>query len=294
MALVDVVVVSHNSASTLRACVEPLTALELAHVVVVDNGSADGPLETIADLPLAAVEQKNVGFAGGCNAGWRVGTSPFVLFLNPDAYVDECGLRGLVAVLETHPDAAIAAPRIVDMEGRLSYSLRRFPRFVSTYAQALYLHRVAPTARWADEIVRSPDAYEREGEHQWASGACLLLRRSVLERLGGWDDGFFLYCEDIDLCRRVHDLGFSVRYEPRAVVVHDGGCSAPRSSMLPHLAASRLRYARLHRSGVAALAERLGIALEATTRMIVGRGGRPARIGHARSLRVALVRGGRV
>ncbi len=118
----------------------------------------------------------------------------------------------------------------------------------------------------------------------------MLARRDVLAQLGGWDDGFFFYCEDIDLCRRIHDAGLQVWFEPAAVVVHEGGGSAPRSAMLPMLAASRVRYARLHRGRLGALAERVGIALEAATHMLVGRGGRAARLGHARSLRVSLAR----
>ncbi len=116
----------------------------------------------------------------------------------------------------------------------------------------------------------------------------MLVRREALETLGGWDDGFFFYCEDIDLCRRIHDLGLEVLFEPAASVVHEGGGSAPRSAMLPTLAASRVRYARLHRGRLGALAERFGIALEAATHMVVGRGGRAARLGHAKSLRISL------
>jgi N-acetylglucosaminyl-diphospho-decaprenol L-rhamnosyltransferase len=293
MSLVDVVVVSYNSAAHLRACVEPLSRLDWANVIVVDNGSSDSSLSAVEDLRVRAIAQENVGFAGGCNTGWRAGESPYVLFVNPDAQISAESLRMLVNVLESQPELAIAAPRIVGDDGVLNYSLRRFPRLRSTYAQALYLHKLAPTARWADEIIRATDAYERQGLHEWVSGACMLVRRTVLEQLGGWDDRFFFYCEDIDFCRRVRELGLGIQYEPAAVVTHEGGGSALRSAMLPHLAASRLRYARLHRSRAGAFAERLGIALEAATHMLVARGGGPTRAGHARSLRVALLPNGR-
>jgi GT2 family glycosyltransferase len=289
MAAVDVVIVSHNSAPHLRASVEPLAQRDGLNVTVVDNGSSDGSLGVIGDLPVRTIAQENVGFAAGCNAGWRAGSAPYVLFLNPDAHIDASGVETLVDVLENQSEAAIAAPRIVGDDGVLNFSLRRFPRLRSTYAQALYLHRLAPTASWADEIVRAEGAYERPGVHEWVSGACLLVRRSVLERLNGWDAGFFLYCEDIDLCRRVYDAGLEVRFDPRATVVHEGGGSAPRSAMLPYLAESRVRYARLHRSRAGAIAERLGIAFEAATHMLLSRGGGSARAGHARSLFVALL-----
>lgn len=285
----DVVVVSYNSASQLRACVEPLSALEGVNVVVVDNASADASAAVVSDLPVDVVElAANGGFAHGCNVGWRRGDAPYVLFLNPDARIDEPSLRLLASVLDGDSEAAIAAPRIVAPDGRLHHSLRRFPTVRSTFAQALFLHRLWPTAAWADEIVRAPESYERPGKVDWASGASLLVRRSVLEQLDGWDEGFFLYCEDMDLCRRSWRAGWSVRFEPRAVAVHEGGASSASSATLPHLAASRVRYAYLHRSRRAAVAERVGVALESLTRLLLGRGGAGARLGHARAMRVAL------
>jgi len=287
---VDVVVVSYNSESHLRECVAPLVGLDGVSVIVVDNASSDSSVARIEDLPLRVIESgENKGFAAGCNLGWRAGSSPYVLFLNPDAQVGAVALDALVAVLRSREDAGIVAPRILGEDGATQYSLRRFPRLRSTYSQALFLHRVAPGADWADETIRRLGVYERPAAHEWVSGACMLVRRSLLEQLGGWDDGFFLYCEDIDLCRRAHDLGAEVLYEPAAVVRHIGGGSAPRAATLPVLAASRVRYARLHRSRAVAFAERVGIALEAATRVVGAHGGRSMRIGHARSFVVALV-----
>jgi N-acetylglucosaminyl-diphospho-decaprenol L-rhamnosyltransferase len=116
----------------------------------------------------------------------------------------------------------------------------------------------------------------------------MLVRREALERLGGWDEGFFMYCEDTDLCRRLWSSGLAVRFEPEAVVAHEGGASAPRAALLPVLAASRLRYAAKHRSRPAAFLERLGIGLGALTHVAIGRGGKAARAGHARALRLAI------
>jgi N-acetylglucosaminyl-diphospho-decaprenol L-rhamnosyltransferase len=125
--------------------------------------------------------------------------------------------------------------------------------------------------------------YARAGSPEWASGACLLLRRSALERLDGLDEDFFLYCEDLDLCRRLRDAGYDIRYEPAAVAVHEGGQSSPRSALLPVLAASRVRYARLHQPPVVALLERLGVAVGALTHAVVSRGGLAARRGWLRA-----------
>jgi N-acetylglucosaminyl-diphospho-decaprenol L-rhamnosyltransferase len=287
--LVDVVVVSYRSRSELRGCVEPLAGRASLHVVVVDNASDDGSLQVLDDLPVSRIGlPENRGFAGACNAGWHEGSSPYVLFLNPDARIDEQSVLRLAGVLDADPHVAIAAPKIVTEDGSLDLSQRRFPRLRSTYAHALFLHRLFTHAAWASELVRDPSAYERAGSAEWASGACLLVRRSVLEQLGGWDDGFFMYCEDKDLCRRARDAGYDVRYEPAAVARHAGGASAPRSSLAHVLARSRVRYARKHRGRLAAELERGGIALAAFTHILASRGGRSARAGHAAALRAAL------
>src|ERR1700733_6618342 len=123
---IDVVVVSYNSRDTLRACVEPLAGLDGISVIVVDNASADHSLETIADLPVRTVaSERNRGFAAGCNLGLAAGNAPFVLFLNPDAYIGEEALRRLVAVLVAESNVGIVGPRTVAGDDALVPSMRR-------------------------------------------------------------------------------------------------------------------------------------------------------------------------
>ena len=284
---IDVVVVSYNSREHLRNCVAPLAGVDGVRVLVVDNASSDRSLDAVADLPVTAIPQRhNLGFAHGCNVGWRIGSAPLVLFLNPDAVICPEALRRLADALLRDSGAGAAAPKILH-DGALVTSIRRFPRLRSTYARALFLHRVFPRAAWTDEVVRDEREYERPRPIDWASGACLLVRRDALERLGGFDECFFLYCEETDLCRRLRDAGLGVLFEPSAGCSHVGGASAPRSTTIPVLTASRIRYARKHRGHVAAALERGGIALEALTHALVGRGA-AARAAHARALRLAL------
>lgn len=289
MASVDVVVVSYNSREQLRDSVAELAAESDFNVVVVDNASSDGSLEAVADLDVEAVAmEENGGFARGSNVGFARGSAPYVLLLNPDARIHPAALRALVAVLDATPAAGAVAPKILHSDGSLDFSQRRFPRLRSTYAQALFLHRVFPRAGWVDEVVRTRESYERPGAPDWVSGACILLRRSVLEELGGLDEGFFLYCEDTDLCLRVWQAGHEVRYEPSAVVVHEGGASAPRPALLPVLAASRLRYAAKHDGRATRTLERIGIGAGELTHVVVSKGGRPARRGHLEALRLVI------
>ena len=289
---VDVVVVSFNSREQLRDCVEPLLGVDGVHVTVVDNASPDSSLKVLEGLPVNAVQlNRNGGFAHGCNIGWRAGTGKLVLFLNPDARIDTESLWALVEVLDGDGKVGAVAPRIIHADGSLDFSQRHFPRLRSTDAQALFLHRLFPRAAWTDEVDRRPDAYEWSGSPDWVSGACFLMPRTVLEQLGGLDEGFFLYCEDTDLCRRVWDAGYEVRYEPSATLVHEGGASAPRPSLLPVLAASRLRYAKKHGGRATAALERVGVGLGALTHVLIARGGSQARSGHLQALRRVASRG---
>ena len=285
---VDVVVVSYNSVETLRDCVAELADADGVSVIVVDNASSDGSLETVADLAVRALRlETNLGFASGCNRGAEAGTAPSILFLNPDARIDVASLRRLVAVVEADERIALVAPVIADGHGAVDFSIRRFPRLRSTYSRALFLHRAFPYAAWSDEIVRDTRAYAQRGPVEWVSGACMLVRRAALVHVGGWDEGFFLYGEDIDICRRMWSAGYRVEFEPAAQAVHVGGRSAPRASLLPTLVASRLRYAQLHNDKGTALLERMGVALGELTHAMLTTKGSAGRMGHIRGLRVA-------
>jgi GT2 family glycosyltransferase len=290
MGVADVVVVSYNSRAHLRAAVEPLAAVPELRVIVVDNASTDGSADSVAELPLTLIRSEtNRGFAGGCNLGWRAGEAPFVLFLNPDASIEQESIGRLVRVLDDSRVGA-AGPKIVRPGGDLHFSQRRFPRLRSLYAQALFLHRLFPRADWSDEVIRAREAYAEPGSPDWVSGACVMVRRSALEALGGFDERFFMYWEDTDLCQRLRTLGLGVRYEPRAVAAHVGGASAPRAELTPVLAASRMLYSRKYRSRAGVAVERLGIALGAITHLLVARGGIAARAGHLRALCLAVAR----
>lgn len=263
---VDVVVVSYNSSSTLPGCVEPLTGVPGVAVTVVDNASSDGSAETVAGLPLRLVRApRNGGFSYGCNLGVREGRAPYVLLLNPDARIDLPTLAVLIRALSSEPRLGVVGPRLIAEDGRLAWSQRRFPRLRSTFARAFFLHHVLPRARWVDELIRDPAAYGRAGEPDWLSGACLLVRRTALEGVGGFDEGFFLYSEDVDLFRRLREAGWRARFEPSAVVRHVGGASAPRHRTERIAAQSRVRYARKHHGLLVAVVEATGVALEGLT-----------------------------
>lgn len=285
---VDAVIVSYRSAATLRGCVAPLAALPDVRVTVVDNASPDRSLDAVAGLDVDTVRSpRNGGFSYGCNLGAARGDAPYLLFMNPDARIDAESLAALVRVLESVPAAGLAAPRLVDEDGSLAWSLRRFPRQRSTFAQALFLHRLRPRAAWSDELVRDPAAYGRAGAPDWVSGACMLVRRSAFETVGGFDEDFFLYCEDTDLCRRLWSAGHAVRFEPAAVARHVGGASSGAGETQAIAARSRVLYARKHMGPLGARVQALGVALGEATHAAATFPRPASRRGHLAALRAA-------
>jgi N-acetylglucosaminyl-diphospho-decaprenol L-rhamnosyltransferase len=287
---VDAVVVAHASRDTLRGCVAPLAGAAGVRVIVVDTASADPAFDTIEDLPgVEAVHaERNGGFAYGCNLGAARGTGTYVLLVNPDAALPAAELATLAAVLDADPRVGLVAPRIVDEDDALQRSVRRFPRLRSALSKALFLHRIWPNAAWSDDLVHDPRAYERAWEPEWVSGACMLVRREAWDALGGLDEGFFMYAEDTDLCWRLWDQGWRVRFEPAATVLHTGGHSAPRSQLRTADVRSHLRYVLLRDGTTAARLTALAIALDELTHLIV-RARRPGYArGHLAGLRAAL------
>jgi N-acetylglucosaminyl-diphospho-decaprenol L-rhamnosyltransferase len=289
-ARVQVVVVAYNSARTLPGCVGPLAALDWVQVTVVDNASTDDSAAVVAHLPIDVRRAPdNRGFSAGCNIGIAAGDAEYVLLLNPDARIAPGDLAALVDVLDDEPSVGIAAPRILEEDGSRALSLARFPRRRSTYAQALFLHRAWPNASWTDEFVRDPAVYDVAGSPEWVSGACMLIRRSSLREIGPMDEGFFLYCEDADLCARVRAAGWDIRYEPGATVRHEGGASAPRHELMVIHARGRVRYARKHAGTASAIAEAVGVALGHATHALANARRPAVRRGHLRAL-AAIVR----
>jgi GT2 family glycosyltransferase len=285
---VDAVIVSYRSAGTLRGCVEPLAALPDVRVTVVDNASPDRSADAVTGLGVDVVRSpRNGGFSYGCNLGAGQGEAPYLLFLNPDARIDAESLAALRASLDSVPAAGLAAPRIVAEDGTLAWSLRRFPRHRSTFAQALFLHRLRPLAAWSDELVRDPAAYERPGAPDWVSGACMLVRRSAFESIGGFDEDFFLYCEDTDLCRRLWAAGHGIRFQPAAVARHVGGASSAAGETQAIAARSRVLYARKHMGPVGARVQALGVALGEATHAAASLPRPASRRGHLAALRAA-------
>jgi len=227
---VDVVIVTFNSATTVgRAIASCRTCNDIASVVVVDNASGDGSVQaaTVAGADEVEANGRNEGFAHAVNSGLRRGRADAVLLLNPDAEVTPGALAELVQALDENPQAAMAAPTLVEPGGELVVGARRFSTVANRLLWWLPLPR-SLRAGWATPEYgarRSLLASMRPVPVDYLWGAALLVRRSFLDEIGGLDSRFFMYSEDEDLGRSARARGLPVLLVPYARVVHVGGVS---------------------------------------------------------------------
>jgi len=200
---------------------------------VVDNASSDGSGASVADFaPMVQLVQNtaNVGFSRGVNQGLAASTAPLVLIMNPDCRLVAGAVATLRSILDARPDCAIVGPRILNPDGSVQGSARGDPDMLTgLFGRTALLGRLVPFLPVAKRNVVAEEAI-RSGEQSvvvdWLSGACMLARRTALEQVGGFDERFFLYWEDADLCRRLRLRGHHVRYVPPATAIHRVGQSS--------------------------------------------------------------------
>lgn len=252
----DVVVVSFRSRDCLPAALAALARDPAPRhdVVVVDNASDDGTVDVVRRAhPDARVlaNERNEGFAAACNRGWRAGSGNLVLFLNPDAVPEPGALAAMAGVLAARPEVGIVGPRTLNADGSVQVSTGSDLSLASEIGQRRLVRGVA--RRNPRALAAADERHAREHEPDWVSGSCLMARRACLEAIDGFDDGFFLYEEDADLCRRARAAGWRVVFTPRATVVHQLGRSMAQDPLRARLEyhRSHLRYYRKHCSPAA-------------------------------------------
>jgi N-acetylglucosaminyl-diphospho-decaprenol L-rhamnosyltransferase len=244
---VGAVVVNHEAGAALGSCVASLRAEGIQDVVVVDNASNDGSPDALeaSDPDVRVVRTgRNLGYGAGANRGLLLVDNEFVLVCNPDVVVHAGSVAALAAALEGDPAAALAGPAIFQNDGRRYSSARRFPTWGDAVGHAV-LSPLSSRNRFSRRYRMDDLSATATVRVDWVSGACFMARRSALVRLGGFDERYFMYVEDTDLCWRAAQAGFGVLYVPAATVSHDQGLSTARRPyrMLVAHHRSALRFA---------------------------------------------------
>jgi GT2 family glycosyltransferase len=244
----SIVIICWNDLRVIRECLRSIfdgTHAISFEVILSDNGSTDGSVEFVRETypSVRVVENRaNLGFAKGNNAGIRVSHGEYVLILNPDTIIHDGALDKLVAFAERNPQAGAFGCRVQNADGSYQVSARLFPTVWRYWVNALYLKKLQAVSRlFAYEEYAGWNG-DSERDVDWQSGCCVMFRRELLEKLGGFDEQFFYHFEEVDLCRRVWNTGAPIRFTPEAVITHLGGQSVSRFPIRFEIEKHRSRY----------------------------------------------------
>jgi hypothetical protein len=252
---VAVVVVSYNTRDLLINCLASViesTHPEDIEIVVVDNASNDGSLEAVRQTypqVMTIANPANVGFAVACNQAIRTTTAPFILLLNSDAAITPQSFQALLNVMSANAQCGAAGCRIVDAAGSETTNTRNF---LTPFNQVFEQAGVMNSLNWK-YLRRSrrptPDGNKHDCAVDWIDGACLMLRRSALDEVGLFDEQFFMYSEDEDLCFRLKEHGWTICYSATGNARHHGAASTSQNKfdMLRHFYTSQILFLSKHR-----------------------------------------------
>ncbi|QQS15691.1 MAG: glycosyltransferase family 2 protein [Candidatus Moraniibacteriota bacterium] len=246
---VSIILVNYRSREKTRNCLFSLKKADLSgishEIIIVDNSEADDfGKEFRQEFPevIFVRNETNSGMGSGNNLGARQARGSFLLILNPDTIVRPDAIRQLFDMMKNHEDMGIAGPKLLNPDGTLQYSCLRFPKVWTPILRRTILGRFAP--HHLGRYLMTDFDHQQTRDVDWMMGSCLLIRADLYHCIGGFDERFFMYFEDIDLCRRAWREGLRVVYCPDAIVVHDHARGSARSRWF--IAPFTSRLAREH------------------------------------------------
>jgi N-acetylglucosaminyl-diphospho-decaprenol L-rhamnosyltransferase len=252
---VSAVVVNYNAAGVLGDCIRSLHSEGVDDVVVADNASADDSRAIVGDAAEWLPTGGNLGFGAGANRGASAVSGPYLLICNPDLTLQPGAVKAMAEVLDGDPGVGIVGPRIENLDGSTYPSPRVFPRLLDAVGHAvigLFKPDNPYTRRYK---LLDMDRTQAMADVEWVSGSCFMIRRTTWDGLGGFDESYFMFAEDMDLCWRARRQGWRVAFEPAAGVIHVEGVSRrhhPYRMIVQHHR-SLLKFARRTTTGPARL-----------------------------------------
>ena len=293
--LLSIIIVSWNVRDLLRDCLRSLIVDQgdlAMEIIVVDGASADGSAAMVADefpsVHLIASDE-NLGFPKGNNVGMGVANGRFLLLLNPDTIVKRGALATMLAYLQSHPAIGLVGAQLLNGDGSVQSSRRRFPTMATAFFESTWLQPFAPRrvldAYYVRDIDDGETAVGDADDPYWLMGACMMIRREVLEAVGGMDEAYFMYSEELDWQRRINEAGWQVAYLPTAQVVHYTGKSSEQAVTARHINFQRakLRYFRLYHGRWRAWLLRVFLLASYLVQIVIE--GAKGVLGHKRPLR---------
>lgn len=291
----SIIIVSWNVRELLEACLHAILTHQeslTVEILVIDSHSADGTAEMVRQkfphVRLTACLE-NVGFPKGNNIGLAQASGRYLFLLNPDTEIIGSALTTLKNYLDHHPAVGVVGPQLLNSDGSVQSSRRRFPTWQTAVFESTWLQPYAPAGLLERfYVLDRPD--DQPAEVDWVMGAAMLVRREVVEQVGGMDEGYFMYSEELDWCKRIKAAGWQVVYEPAAQIIHHSGKSSEQASTQRHIHFNRakLRYFRKHHGPAVAFFLRLVLLLNFVGQLVVE--GVKGVVGHKRPLRWQRVR----
>ena len=243
---ISIIIVNWNTCELLRECLQSIYATAPPvdfEVLVVDNASSDGSADMVAnEFPDAVLMRSatNTGFTTGNNIGIQKASGRYILLLNPDAELLPGSVQAMFDFAESHPDAAVIGPKLLNTDGSLQKNGRRFTRIYRELLAMVKLHKLAvtlvPEMEWGRRV------FDTRAQVDEVSGACMLVRRAAIDKVGMLDERFFMYYEEVDWCRRFKDAGFTVWYLPEAEVIHHWAQGSRKAGLATSHIAFRSQY----------------------------------------------------
>ena len=250
-----IIIVSWNVKDDLVNCLRSIEEHQPSvpfEIIVVDNASSDRTVETVKkNFPNVTViaNSENKGFAAANNQAIKIAKGQYLLLLNPDTIVHKNTLDSLIKVLDENPQAAACGPKILDANGEYCPSIGYIPTFRSLLYHWTFLRYLGIFRNHYKQLKRTHLSYDNIADVEQLSGSVLLLRRPVMKEIGLFDENFFMYYEDVDLCLRIRNAGWKIIFVPDAVITHIGGKSTEQVSEKKKffLYSSALIFFRKHR-----------------------------------------------
>ena len=233
----SIIIVSYKVKELLINCLKSIYRQESDlnfEVIVVDNCSKDGSVKMVRELfpETKLLENKqNLGFAHANNQGFFQSNGRNILFLNPDTVVLPGAFKKTVRFIDQHPEIGVVGCKILNPDGSLQYSCRSFPNLLNYFLESTFLYKIFPGNRIVGRFYMTHFEYDLTEEVDVILGAFLLIKREVLKEVGKFDERFFIYSEETDLCYRVRKAGKKVLFFPEAEIIHYGGSSTSFDSM---------------------------------------------------------------
>ena len=291
-AMIDlsIIIVNWNVADLLAACLDSIvsnqTQLQI-EIIVIDSASSDHTISMLRQRypQVKLIEQvENIGFVRGNNIGFQQAQGRYLLLLNPDTEIIYSALQTMVHYLDEHPDVGIVGPHTLNTDGTTQSTRRRFPTILTGIFESTWLQPYAPKSILNHYYVADqPDTETIDVD--WVQGSAMMARREVYEQIGGLDEGYVMYSEEMDWCKRAKDAGWRVVFLASAQIIHHGGKSSEQvvARRQIHFQESKLRYFRKYHGWLAAGFLRILLLTMYLWQLLIEAG--KGLLGHKRDLR---------